>query len=316
MNRSLVRPAVSVLAAAAVTIALLAVPASTPSQAASFTLSDPNCSSFTWDSTSSTLTCNASGGGGGGAFSCSIAASVGSPTVSQAEVLTANCSNAAGTVTYTWSAAAGNAGGCPTGITQRASPNVADVPAPGGTTSLNCTYKLSANDSVTTVTPNKQLSYSTGGGGGGGGGGGPVSCTLPNGGQTRLIDAQWGSATTFNTSGFGPYDAVVIRFTTSGATTATGKGYLRGVEFQSPITPRTGALSSVPCDFNGGLAKVGGGRSAFANDSAPWLYFSLVATKSGMATLQPNTTYYFNMINVGCTSSCDMQMYLQKPSGS
>jgi hypothetical protein len=42
--------------------------------------------------------------------------------------------------------------------------------------------------------------------------------------------------------------------------------------------------------------------SRFVNDTAPWLYFSLVAVKSGMPSLQPNTTYYFNMINTNCPS--------------
>ena len=57
--------------------------------------------------------------------------------------------------------------------------------------------------------------------------------------------------------------------------------------------------------------------SRFVNDTAPWLYFSLVAVKSGMPSLQPNTTYYFNMINTNCPSgsTCDMQMFLVKPNG-
>src|SRR5437667_1910896 len=99
MNRSLVRPAAHALAAAAFTLVLLAVPASSPS-AQTITLSGFGCSgTVAWNSTSNTLTCQTSGG----TFGCSIAPSVSGPLVSTSETLTANCSSPAGTITYTWS---------------------------------------------------------------------------------------------------------------------------------------------------------------------------------------------------------------------
>jgi hypothetical protein len=320
MNRSLVRAAACTLAAAAVTAALLAVPASTPSQAATFTLSDSNCSSFNWDSGTNTLTCVTSGGGGGGALSCSILLSNGSPTVSTAETVTANCSGATGTVTYTWTAAAGNVSGCQP-IVQRASPsqNVADVAAPGGSTALNCTYNLSANDSGTntTSTPSKGISYSTGGGGGGGN----IVCNMPNGGATHVVNATWGTSQLYysvNIGGFGPNDAIVVKFTTSSITTATGKGSISAVEYADPQAPRTGALSASPCDFGASaLPLKGGGVAAFANDTAPYSYFSLVNPKTGTATLQANTTYYWSIENSSCPSgSCNVLITFNKVPGT
>src|SRR6266446_3598790 len=162
MNRSLFRAAACTLAAVAATLALLAVPASSPSQAASFTFSDPNCSSFSFDG--STLTCNTSGG----TFSCSISTSNSAPTLATAVTLTANCSGAAGSVTYTWSGRQANGGGCPT---TASTTSQASLAAATGSTAISCIYDLNASDGTTPVTPSKTVSYTTGGGGGGGGGG-------------------------------------------------------------------------------------------------------------------------------------------------
>src|SRR5437773_6391196 len=140
MNRSLVRAAACTLAAAALILVLLAVPASSPSQAASFTFSGSNCTSFSWDASSNTLTCNSSSPG---TFGCSISASPSaSTTLTTAVTLTANCSNQAVSIAYTWTAAA-NAAGCPS-IASGASQET--LTAPGGTTTLSCGYNLSAND--------------------------------------------------------------------------------------------------------------------------------------------------------------------------
>jgi len=324
MNRSFVRAAACALAAAAVTAVLLAVPAATPSQAASITISDPNCTGFNWDSASNTLSCTGGGGGGGGSISCSITLSTGSPTLSTAETLTANCSGSTGTVTYQWTAAAGNAGACP-GITAQANPIKADVAAPGGSTALNCTYNLSANDSGTntTSTPSKQISYSVGGGGGGGGGGGNISC---NGfASTHVIDAgTWlanGLYYTANAGGFGQNDAVVVKFTTTNVTTSSKIGSFNGVEYQAPTTPRYGALSDTPCDFTNGLLVVGSGgsRTAFAPGSVGISsQYTLFNAKPTAATLLPNTTYYINIANMPgtCGVSCDMLITIKKPSGT
>src|SRR5438477_12236503 len=72
MNRSLVRPAACVLAAAALTLTLLAVPSSSPLRAATVTINAPSCASFTFDG--STLTCQA-GTTTGAPSGCSLTAS-------------------------------------------------------------------------------------------------------------------------------------------------------------------------------------------------------------------------------------------------
>src|ERR1051325_8131111 len=147
MIRSLVRPAAGASAAAALTAVLLAVPVSTPSQAASISIN--NCTSPTLVDNGGgnfTLTC-AAGGGGGGSISCSISLSAGSPVLTTAETLTASCTGQTGSVSYTWSG--GGSGGCPAIVQEGANPNKADVAAPGGSTALSCTYGLVASDNGT-----------------------------------------------------------------------------------------------------------------------------------------------------------------------
>ena len=344
MNRSLVRPAAHALAAAAFTLILLAVPASSPS-AQTITLSGFGCSgTVAWNSSSNTLTCQTSGG----TFGCSIAASVSSPTVSSAETLTANCSNNAGIISYAWSLRTGSTAGCPT---TTSTTNQAILSAPNGTTALACTYDLSANDTATTVTPSKALSYSTGGGGGGGGGGGPVdtSACVALGLNAKVIVANWNGAQidtfTSNSTSFGPNDALIIQFTTGSFTTSTltGLGSISGVEFNGPTTPRAGALSASPCDFTGGMAKYKWSTKNAATSQCATTVFSgvmgpsegfSVATLTDLASqkslvcqtlLQPNTTYYWNLTNFSpppptgtqqCNqSACNMRITLSKPAG-
>ena len=341
MNRSLVRSAACALAAAAFTLILLAVPASSPS-AQTITLSGFGCSgTVAWNSNTNTLTCQTSGG----TFGCSIAASVSSPTVSSAETLTANCSNNAGSVSYAWSLRTGSTAGCPA-ITSTT--NQAILSAPNGTTALTCTYDLSANDTATTVTPSKALSYSTGGGGGGGGGGGPdTSACTALGLNPKVVVANWAGAQidTVNGVGFGPNDAVIVQFTTGSFTTSTvsGIGSLSAVEFSGPTSPRAGALSASPCDFTVGMPQYQWSTknsvakqcntTVFSGTMGPQVGFS-VATLTDLATqksttcqvlLQPNTTYYWNLTNfsppppIGSTqcnqSTCNMRITLTKPVG-
>ena len=344
MNRSLVRPAACALAAAAFTLTLLAVPASSPS-AQTITLSGFGCSgTVAWNSASNTLTCQTSTG----TFGCSISATPSaSTTVTTAVTLTANCSNAAGSIAYTWTAGA-NAAGCPS-IASGASQE--PLAAPGGTTALSCGYNLSANDGATTATTNKTVSYSTGGGGGGGGGGGNVdtSACVALGLNAKVIVANWNGAqidTGLNgVPSFGPNDALIVQFTTGSFTTSTltGLGSISGVEFNGPTTPRAGALSASPCDFTGGMPKYSWKSKINATGQCATTVFSgvmgpsegfSVATLTDLASqkslvcqtlLQANTTYYWNLTNFSppppigsqqCNqSACNMRITLSKPAG-
>ena len=338
MNRSLVRPAACALAAAAFTLILLSVPASSPS-AQTITLSGFGCSgTVVWNSASNTLSCQTSGG----TFGCSISASPSAaPLLTQAVTLTANCSNAAGSVSYTWTAGA-NAAGCPS---IASSTSQANLVVPNTTSAVNCTYNLSANDTATTVNPSKTLSYSAGGSGGGGGGGGgnvDISACTALGLNAKVIVAAWASNTTLytgNNGTFGPNDAVIVQFTTGSiASPLSGTkgggsvsiGHISSAEYQGPTTPRSGSLSTSPCDFTVGLPMGDGcGTTMFSGDTSPSKGFTVTTPPSAgacAATLQPNTTYYWNLTNfvpappIGtqqCSqSACNMIITLNKPSGT
>jgi hypothetical protein len=395
MNRSLVRAAVSTLAAAALTLAFLAVPASSPSQAASFTFTDAGCGSFGITDNGSgsfTLTCQS--------LNCSIAATKANPLPTDLETLTATCAGADANTTYTWTAGGSNNANCPS---MTPSTNTAALVAPGvavsgcvykvaaadggngnGSAQISLTYSTATNppssctltsspqslsaagnvtltmtctggDAVTSVNwtggafgtgsstscsspcqnttnisattsfsatasnaagngPTKSVSVTVGGGGGGAV---DTSACSALGLTPHVITMPWGVnalAYTVDSGGFGPNDAIVVKFTTSAITTSVKGGSFNAVEYADPLAPRNGSLSAIPCDFTNGMPLVGGNFSVFANDTAPSSLFSLTA-KTGKALLSPSTTYYINIRNASCPSgSCNMQITVNKPS--
>ena len=146
-----------------------------------------------------------------------------------------------------------------------------------------------------------------------------IRCTNVTG-VTHVIDIPWGTqqrAYTVKTGGFGPDDALVVRFTTGTIATSSGKGFINAGEHTDAPAQRAGSLSATPCDFTGGLPAVGGGVTAFANETSPGCSFSVVIPKTGAATLRTGTTYYFNIRNASCPAgSCNMQITLNKPTFS
>jgi hypothetical protein len=135
MNRSLVRAAACTLAAAALTLAFLAVPASSPLQAATLTLSDPNCDSFTLSGTApnQTLTCVVSS-----PPTCTVSGPT-TGTLGSPITLTANCTPAAKNWAWTSTASGGGCGGA-------ANQSCQDTQNVGGTV----TYKVTgSNDNGT-----------------------------------------------------------------------------------------------------------------------------------------------------------------------
>jgi len=316
MRRSFFRQTLVVLASCALFLPI-ALDYSVPAQAAGFSFSDNGCASYTLQDNGGgnfTLTCVPAVAG---SFSCSISPSIGSPTVQQAVTLTANCQNNTGAITYAWTGPVSGTAGCPA-IASGASTQSAGLATPGGSTALsNCMYSLSANDTATTVTPSKAVSYTTSGGGGGGGGG-PIdtsACAAQGLGANTVDLGTGGSAQVFTNQfgGISAGQALVIRFHTGANTTTAGKG-----SFNLTDNPQgggghvTGALSASPCDFGpGALPRKGTAPASFvAVTTTSFIYFTTLATgKSGAATLSPNTDYYFNFKQVdagncggiGCT---------------
>ena len=328
MNRSLVRSAACTIAAAAFTLIVLAVPASSPSQAASIniTVNGAACSSFSWNSTTNTLDCSTSTGSTP-PTGCSFA---GAPGTAQAAPysynLTASCTSNDVT-SWQWS---------------------------GGSTAT--TAQIVGSISATTVF-NVKATNSSGGTWNGGvtisiggappppppGGGSPdTSACTALGLNPKVVVAAWASNTTLytgNAGNFGPNDALIVQFTTGSiASPLSGTkgggsvsiGHISSAEYQGPTTPRAGSLSASPCDFTVGLPMGDGcGTTMFSGDTAPSKGFTVTTPPSSgacAAILQPNTTYYWNLTNFvpapptgtqQCgQSTCNMIITLTKPSGT
>jgi len=239
---------------------------------------------------------------------CSVTNSPGNPVSSGTSVsLTVNCSNGTAPFTYAWT-------GGPV-ANQTTNPAVATF---NSASSGNVTVTNSAGSS------SPAWSVSTGGGGGNI----DTSACTALGLNAKVITVAWGSNTVVNAPTMGPNDALIIQFTTSSVTTATGKGTISAYEYAGPTTARAGALSASPCDFSVGLPKYQSANTTWFNYQNPSFSFTLFNPLRNYPTLAPNTTYYLNITNFvpappdptgtqNCNvGNCPMQTTLTKPSGS
>jgi hypothetical protein len=202
--------------------------------------------------------------------------------------LSASCATPASGIVWSWTR--NGAGGW--SAAQNPSETLA---ANGGSSAVTYTYQAKAcngSDSFggancTIITP--QISASVAGSGGGG-----ITCSGFS--STQVLDINWNSPAQVTTSGMGPTDAAVIRFTTGGASarpstisglTATGADY-------------RAYLSTTACDFTPSL---GFGAVGFGISPTVWFEVGLDAGR-GDAILQPNTTYYYN-VKVAPTTTCN-----------
>jgi hypothetical protein len=272
------------------------------------------------------VTCS---GGGGPGFSCSLSASVPFPTITSVETLTASCSNATGSVTYSnWTAAAGF--GCP-GFSGTPSGNQATLQTPTAAVS-SCVYSVTATDSgsANAVHPSVNLTYTSGSGGGGGV---DTSACVAVGLNPVVVTIPWPTAANGNQlvlkpPTFGPNDALIVKFTTSSVTTVNAKGNITAAENGGSFYSRSGTLSASPCDFTGGLQKWQNSNTTWFQGQNPSFSFTLFNPLKNYAKLDPGTTYYLNITNIspappqaggsqGCTvSNCPMIITLSIPAGT
>jgi hypothetical protein len=372
MQRSFIRTAALAFATVALAIGITVLPP-TPAQSATFTFNDPNCSSFSYNTGTSTLSCVVSG-----PPVCTVTGPT-AGTLNTAITLTASCSPAA--TSWTWTG-----GNCPGAGQTCSAVEAASVTRTYTVAGTNGTFVGSASPGFNVVwsnappaspsgcsvvqTPPGQLAVGggnvtltascTGGnpvtwgwtGGfaqglttaavgpgqvtsttqftatatnGGGntptnytvqvstGGGGGISCSGFS--QTAVLTENWNNPVrmfTISAGGFPGDGAAVIVFTT-GPTVVNGRtGGIIGSEYSgSPPATRLATLSTQPCDFGPGLA------TTLSN--TPNLQYSVGTNTVGAAQLQPNTTYYINIMNPpgNCTGgNCNMSFDFGKPRGT
>jgi hypothetical protein len=379
MIRSFVRPAALALTFAALAIGIAVLPP-TPAQGATFTFTNANCSSFSFDPVASTLTCVVSA-----PPVCTVTGPT-TGTLNNAITLTASCSPAATSWTWTGGNCPGAGQTCsavesvahtttytvagtngtfvgtaspgkdvawsntlpaaPSGCSITSNP--ASLPAAGGSIALTAqcsgggavatwtwsgpTATTSGNTATATLTSTTQFGVQASNAGGsananitvqvatGGGGGGGISCT--GFANTIVIDQSWAAPsrkfTTGAGSSFGSNDAVVVRFTTGALTMPGKKGNITAAEYSTSPSARIATLSASACDFGNGIFP----PASTQQGNTITQYFSVGGSPvSGYyPVLQPNTTYYLNIMNVTPSSCqlngiCDMYVDLTKPAG-
>ncbi len=244
---------------------------------------------------------------------CSIS---GAPAAAQAAgyqaTLTMNCTSGGAATVYAWTG---------TGAAGQTTQSVGPI-----TVNSTTTFTATASNATGTSAPASATVNITGSGGGG-----SVVCSgFPS---TLSESVAWDgpggvgatSLTTYNTGGFNGNGALVVQFKTPAITTppTRGVGSISLVEFSGPPTPRTGSLSTTPCDFGTGITGQAGLSSTFAGNPEPKFYFTLGMSRPGYIQLQPSTTYYLNVDNFyngtnECSPgpTCDVKVTLTKQPGT
>ncbi|HJU24036.1 MAG TPA: hypothetical protein VJ891_16140, partial [Casimicrobiaceae bacterium] len=148
--------------------------------------------------------------------------------------------------------------------------------------------------------------------------GGAISC--PGYATTLAYTLPWTLAASVITKGFNNSAIVVATFTTPATGVVSGLANLSSIEYGDGKAWRTASLSTLPCDLTG----TGFGKAARwkGNTQGPSLTYQINGISTGAIVLQPNTTYYLNIINQdslgrpSCTTAtCNMIIQLTKPLG-
>lgn len=249
------------------------------------------CSS--WSVTSGaqgpTLICNT---GSGSALSCSASASPATIASGGSSTLTMNCSG--GATPYSFSLSGGAQGQSGNQF----------VVSPTATTQYSITAKDAAQ---VTSTKTPTVTVQTGGGGSGG----PISCSGNGITGTQTATLTWGGTGASKVVPAGVNDAIVIQFTAGNTSHASA---LRGFEYGSSASFRTGVLSTTPCDFTGSLP-----YASSANSTTISAMMAVAPIQGGGGTflvpLVNGTTYYWNIRTApdaacGASNNCQMKFSL------
>lgn len=128
---------------------------------------------------------------------------------------------------------------------------------------------------------------------------------------THIIPIPWGAPQrkfTANFGGFGPNDAIVVKFTTGNTSTTGSLPRMTAAEYNSSPSSRTAVLSATPCDFS---TQSTPGATNIGNSITATFALGTGTGYGYYPVLSLNTEYYLNMKNnpgATCLSqpSCDM----------
>jgi hypothetical protein len=230
--------------------------------------------------------------------------------------LAVSCAGTTGNTTYSWTRNSVAIAGTGSTTSDSLPANTAQAAASYSYVATVCNGTACASAGTTVSVPG------TGGGG----------VTPPPGGiscsgfsKTVVIDLPWASTTsgtrvlTGSRGGFGPNDAVVVRFTPPAGTMSFTPGSITMAEWGGGPVPRYATLSTTPCDF---------GKTSWFTDlwTGPTLSIGLKVGGGPTpytAVVQPGITYYLNVRNTdrwgnqSCSESqCNMFLDFAKPPGT
>lgn len=252
------------------------------------------CTSFVFNNASGpTVTC--ANWSGPSAFSCSASASPATIASGGSSTLTMTCSG--GTAPYSYSLTGGAQGQTSNKF----------VVSPTATT----TYSLTATDAAPAQASSGPQTTKVTVSPGGGGSGGPISCSGNGITGTQTATLTWGGTGASKVVPAGVNDAIVIQFTAGNTSHASA---LRGFEYGSSASFRTGVLSTTPCDFTGSLP-----YASSANSTTISAMMAVAPIQGGGGTflvpLVNGTTYYWNIRTApdaacGASNNCQMKFSL------
>ena len=296
--------------AALVSLAAITAVVATPSQAASFSFSNPNCSSFTLTDTGGgtfTLTCIPVGQGNqgpGAPTGCAITRNPSDGNVASTGGAVGASASCSGTVTsWNWRK---------NGASFATSAAISDtLAANSGTAPVTTTYDVTACNG--TSCSNTVVTTFIVAGTGGGGGTAQNFCDQYQ--NVTYIDVPWGGQV-LGTSGGGSFAAkgvLVARFTVP-ASAAYGNGAVGKIqvaEYGDPATYRQATLSQAACDFRGAPGAYGTPNAKSepqgnsANFPLGWRFgntavaeFTVTGNSRFYPKLVPGQSYYFNIRNI------------------
>lgn len=280
-----------------------------PAQAATLTITDNACSSFTATPDNQgniTITC-----GGSQSASCTLSATPTTIPASGGSVtLTSNCGSVSG---WTKNSVAGGQAGTSTWMDT--------LPATSSASSTTYTYSVTGANGTAYASIVQSGTGTTSGGGTAG-----WSGKCDGFANTRVIPISWGalksgsvSVYTKNFGGFSNGDVIVASFTTPGVSSAGQLGAIQAAEYASTAISRTASLSTSPCSFDNNLGATGSifaslSGSALVSGNTVTVSFQVGGSSLWYPVLQPSTTYYYNIKNTSGIGG-DMKIELQKPPG-
>jgi hypothetical protein len=292
---------------------------------AGITIDSPCAGQWTWNASTSTLSCVTSSTNTNPLGSCTWG-QVATKTAGDTATLTIACSNGPPTnpATFAWTVSpATGCTNCSATLGQATTDNGSNTLKGVTAGTFNVSVSVTATNGNGTGSASGQVTFQAASDGTGNNTSGPYNCGSTFSSTRTLTLPAWSIGATANThlytadaGHFGPNDAVVVEITAPSWLGSDRFGSLSWSDIGAdPPAKRVVVLSDTACDFTKG---VGGNALAIVSGAAnASLYFSAGANSVGYPALTvPGRKYFLNIMNKDCVSStghCDLDIEFMTP---